>query len=221
LARYQPFSHLNPIRQDTNKRGEPRLVSEPYPFNYGAFPQTWENPFVPDKWTSFVGDKDPLDVCEIGSGVYYPGDIVTVKVLGILGLLGNGDETDWKIIVIDVTDPLAKELNDASDLSTDVVHRIVEFFTFYKVPNGENPSSFVFDGQLLNKTFATTVVEDKHSEWKQLMQGTTPRELDGNLFQTKCVLCTDPKTKTEFKITAQEANDWAQQQFELYLYHSK
>ena len=34
--------------------------------NYGAFPQTWEDPsHVPDD-TKFPGDNDPLDVIEIG-----------------------------------------------------------------------------------------------------------------------------------------------------------
>jgi len=34
---------LNPIKQDV-KNGKLRSVHDPYPFNYGAFPQTWENP---------------------------------------------------------------------------------------------------------------------------------------------------------------------------------
>lgn len=34
--------------------------------NYGAFPQTWEDPsHIPDD-TGFPGDNDPLDVLEIG-----------------------------------------------------------------------------------------------------------------------------------------------------------
>jgi inorganic pyrophosphatase len=33
-----------------------------------------------------------------------------VKVLGVLGLIDEG-ETDWKVIVIDITDPVAGQLN--------------------------------------------------------------------------------------------------------------
>jgi inorganic pyrophosphatase len=38
-----------------------------------------------------------------------------VKVLGIMALLDEG-ETDWKVIVIDVNDPLAPRLNDIEDV---------------------------------------------------------------------------------------------------------
>lgn len=37
-----------------------------YIWNYGAFPQTWENPEVLDEHTGCKGDNDPLDVLEIG-----------------------------------------------------------------------------------------------------------------------------------------------------------
>ena len=38
-----------------------------------------------------------------------------VKVLGTLALIDDG-ETDWKVLCIDVTDPLAKSLNDITDV---------------------------------------------------------------------------------------------------------
>ena len=65
--------------------------------------------------TKAVGDNDPLDVCEIGEQVGYVGQIKQVKVLGIMALLDEG-ETDWKVIVVDVTDPLASKLNDIEDV---------------------------------------------------------------------------------------------------------
>jgi inorganic pyrophosphatase len=40
-----------------------------------------------------VGDNDPLDVCEIGEAVAYPGQVKQVKVLGTMALLDEG-ETD-------------------------------------------------------------------------------------------------------------------------------
>ena len=39
--------------------------------NYGALPQTWENPFHQDTWTGHRGDRDPIDVCEVSSGQYW------------------------------------------------------------------------------------------------------------------------------------------------------
>lgn len=56
------------------------------------------------------GDKDPLDVVEIGDAVGHIGQIKQVKPLGVLAMIDEG-ETDWKVIVIDVTDPHAAEMN--------------------------------------------------------------------------------------------------------------
>jgi inorganic pyrophosphatase len=43
------------------------------------------------------------------------GDVMEVKVLGTLAMIDDG-ETDWKMIVIDVDDPLAAELNNLDDV---------------------------------------------------------------------------------------------------------
>lgn len=66
---------MNPIVQDT-KKGKLRFVPNVFPhkgyiWNYGAFPQTWENPEVLDEHTGCKGDNDPLDVLEIGYKVCY------------------------------------------------------------------------------------------------------------------------------------------------------
>ncbi|CAH6789046.1 Ppa2 [Phodopus roborovskii] len=65
---------LNPIKQDV-KNGQLRYVPNIFPhkgyiWNYGALPQTWEDPYQKDKTTNCCGDNDPIDVCEIGSKVY-------------------------------------------------------------------------------------------------------------------------------------------------------
>ncbi len=77
--------------------------------------QTWEDPSRTHPETKARGDNDPLDVCEIGEQVGFVGQVKQVKVLGIMALLDEG-ETDWKVIVIDVTDPLASKLNDIEDV---------------------------------------------------------------------------------------------------------
>lgn len=78
-------------------------------------PQTWEDPGQSHAETKAKGDNDPLDVCEIGEQVGYTGQVKQVKVLGIMALLDEG-ETDWKVIVVDVLDPLAPKLNDIEDV---------------------------------------------------------------------------------------------------------
>jgi inorganic pyrophosphatase len=105
---------MNPMKQDV-KKGKLRYVRNCFPhhgyiWNYGAFPQTWEDPTSIHPDTKARGDNDPLDVLEIGETVAYTGQVKQVKVLGTMALLDEG-ETDWKVLVIDVNDPLAPRLN--------------------------------------------------------------------------------------------------------------
>ena len=114
---------LNPIVQD-QKNDKLRFVANVFPyhgyiFNYGAIPQTWEDPNHTDQWTNYKGDKDPIDVCEIGSKIQPTGAVIQVKVLGVFALIDD-EETDWKLICIDVTDPLAEKLNDIEDVDTEM-----------------------------------------------------------------------------------------------------
>lgn len=68
-----------------------------------------------DASTGCKGDNDPIDALEIGSRVATRGEVVQVKVLGVLALIDEG-ETDWKVLTIDVTDPVADQLNDVNDI---------------------------------------------------------------------------------------------------------
>ena len=63
-----------------------------FPWNYGAFPQTWGDPKNVDQHTGYSGDNDPLDVCEISDVVSPPGSIIKVKVLGVLGMIDEGEK---------------------------------------------------------------------------------------------------------------------------------
>lgn len=120
--RFQQISlaeSLNPIKQDV-KKGKLRYVANCFPhhgyiWNYGALPQTWENPEHTDPSTGCKGDNDPIDVLEIGSRVAKRGEVLQVKILGVVALIDEG-ETDWKVITIDVNDPKAAQLNDIGDV---------------------------------------------------------------------------------------------------------
>ena len=112
-------SPLNPLKQDV-KKGKLRYVANCFPhhgyiWNYGAIPQTWEDPNHTDDSTNCKGDNDPIDVCEIGHKIHNRGAVIQVKVLGVFAMIDEG-ETDWKVIAIDVTDPLAENLNDIHDV---------------------------------------------------------------------------------------------------------
>ncbi|GAA99158.1 uncharacterized protein L969DRAFT_95064 [Mixia osmundae IAM 14324] len=168
---------FNPIKQDI-KKGKLRFVRNCFPhhgyiWNYGAFPQTWEDPAHTHPETKAKGDNDPLDVCEIGEAVGYPGQVKQVKALGVMALLDEG-ETDWKILVIDVNDPLASKLNDIEDVERHLpglIRATNEWFRIYKIPDGKPENQFAFSGEAKNKKYATEIVHECHAAWKKLISG--------------------------------------------------
>ena len=138
---------LNPVVQDT-AGGKVRYLPNVFPCNYGALPQTWENPFLQDPWTNLPGDRDPIDVCEIGSSPFPTGSVVPVKVLAILGLLDKS-ETDWKVIVLNAREAEEKSIKTMKDLESsypNLLNTIRKFFRIYKVPSGKPENKFAFDG---------------------------------------------------------------------------
>ena len=48
---------------------------------------------------------------QIGHNVGHVGEIKQVKILGVIALIDKG-ETDWKVMSIDINDPMASSLND-------------------------------------------------------------------------------------------------------------
>jgi hypothetical protein len=77
--------------------------------------QTWGDPAQTHPETGGRGDGDALDVLEIGEQVGFVGQVKQVKPLGLVALMED-DRVDWKIIVVDIQDPNAAELNDISDI---------------------------------------------------------------------------------------------------------
>ncbi|KAI5955487.1 PPA2 [Candida theae] len=165
----------NPIIQDT-KNGKVRFVKNLFPYhgymhNYGAFPQTWEDPFV--QHHNLYGDNDPLDVCEIGSRVLTTGAVKRVKILGSLALIDDG-EMDWKVIVIDTEDELASQVNDIADvakLCPGLLEATRQWFRDYKLADGKPANAFAFDGQFKSASETVTVVEECNLSWRNLVAG--------------------------------------------------
>jgi len=170
---------LNPVKQDT-KNGKLRFVRNCFPhhgyiWNYGALPQTWEDPTQVHPDTKAKGDRDPVDVCEIGENVGQVGQIKQVKVLGVMALLDEG-ETDRKIIAIDVNDPLANKLNDIEDVERHLpglIRATNEWFRIYKIPDGKGENQFAFSGEAKNKQYAMEVIQETHEAWRRLVSGET------------------------------------------------
>ncbi|XP_061573295.1 inorganic pyrophosphatase 2, mitochondrial [Cololabis saira] len=170
---------LNPIKQDM-KKGKLRYVANIFPhkgyiWNYGALPQTWEDPGHEDKDTNCCGDNDPIDVCDIGTQVCSPGQVIQVKVLGILAMIDEG-EMDWKVIAINAEDPDAKNLNSIEDVrKTRPGHleATVDWFRKYKVPDGKPENEFGFNSQFKDKDFALSIINSTHEHWRALVQKKT------------------------------------------------
>eukprot|EP00794_Sanderia_malayensis_P012112 gene12112-13363_t len=201
---------LNPIKQDI-KKGKVRFVNNVFPYrgyiwNYGAIPQTWEDPHDVDESTKCKGDNDPLDICEIGQKVGRRGEIKQVKILGTLALIDEG-ETDWKMLAIDVTDPLADKLNDVDDIRTHMpglLEATHEWFKLYKIPAGKPENEFAFNGEAMNRDFALKILQATHEHWKRLVNDKEVK-VEGISRDNLCV------DGSPFKIPFDDANEIATQ----------
>ncbi|KAF7684410.1 Inorganic pyrophosphatase [Astathelohania contejeani] len=166
---------MNPIIHDS-KNEIPRFVpnifpAKGYPWNYGALPQTWEDPNKKDPIAGEFGDNDPLDVIEIGNRRKYIGEVYTAKVLGCLGML-DGGECDWKIVVIDTEDPIANHVDDINDVDIkfpELLKFSHKWFRDYKIPEGKPENKFLYDGKFMNKELAFKVIRECHENWKSLI----------------------------------------------------
>ncbi|XP_034458045.1 inorganic pyrophosphatase 2, mitochondrial [Hippoglossus hippoglossus] len=199
---------LNPIKQDV-KKGKLRYVANIFPhkgyiWNYGALPQTWEDPNHTDAETTCCGDNDPVDVCEIGTQVCFPGQVIQVKVLGILAMIDEG-EMDWKVIAINAQDPDAKNLNSIEDVRKSRpghLEATVDWFRKYKVPDGKPENQFGFNGQFKDKDFAVEIIKSTHEHWRALVQ----KQTNSEGIECKNISCCE----SPLKCSADEARDVVQ-----------
>ena len=111
-----------------------------------------------------------------------------------MALLDEG-ETDWKVIVVDVQDPLASKLNDIEDVERHLPGLIratnewfrsafsfVEFDSplnaiycrIYKIPDGKPENAFAFSGEAKNIEYATEIINECHEAWRRLISGKSP-----------------------------------------------
>jgi len=159
----------NPIAQDI-KKGKLRDYHGPIFWNYGCLPQTWEDPSAKHPELGYFGDDDPIDVVEIGSSSLSMGSVKSVKPLGVLAMIDDG-ELDWKVLAIATDDPLADEYNDIDDVPESIQAGIREWFRWYKTPDDKPVNEFGFDEKYLNKEEAVKVIEETHDAWKKLRSG--------------------------------------------------
>jgi inorganic pyrophosphatase len=164
---------FNPIAQDTKKgklrfyKYNPEVGSV---CNYGAIMQTWEDPNHIDASTNAGGDNDPVDVLQINKRPCKMGELYSVKVLGTLAMVDDG-ETDWKMIVADINDPATKDMKDINDVPTEQVDELREWFRLYKTAEGKGENKFGLDEKAMDSAFSQKVLEGTFGDWKNLVGG--------------------------------------------------
>ncbi|MGO3057802.1 inorganic diphosphatase [Halomonas sp. AOP43-A1-21] len=124
-------------KEDTNavyweyKNDAPRVVNYlGYPGNYGAIPGT-------DLPKEMGGDGDPLDVIVLGQAIPR-GEIVDVRVIGVLKMLDGGEQDDKLIAVLTQGSPFA-HVESMTQLDSEFpgVSQIIDiWFANYKGPDG-------------------------------------------------------------------------------------
>jgi len=163
--------NFNPIKQDV-KNGKLRDYNYgDMCFNYGALPQTWEDPNHTTPDTGYPGDNDPIDAIEIGYRMLRTGSVTRVKVLGCLAMIDD-NETDWKVICISADDPLASQLNDVDDVERVLpgyISVMREWLRLYKTVDGKPENKFALDERAVGRDYTMGVIAETHEFWKQLV----------------------------------------------------
>lgn len=165
-----------PIKQDVKKGALRFYQYGPSLVNYGAIPQTWEDPSNTVPELDAGGDGDPLDVTEIGERVMPFGAVYSVKVLGCLALLDEG-EVDWKIIAINTEDPNASQINNIADVELVMpgkIDAVRDWFRLYKTAEGKGENEYGYGGEAKDVQFAMSIIDETHGSWKALQSGSIP-----------------------------------------------
>ena len=83
----------------------------------------------------------------------------------LMGMIDDG-ETDWKVFVIRLDDPLAPLLNDVGDLDTQLpgcVNALREWLRVYKVPEGKPINEFALEERAMPREYAMRVSSGTHT----------------------------------------------------------
>lgn len=164
----------NPIAQD-EKNGKPREYPYPILWNYGMIPRTWEDPdeISTELGMDLGGDNDPTDVVEIGSSPCKTGGVYEVKPICAFAMIDDG-EVDWKVVVIPADNPKSSKISNAEDAEKEFpgeLQSIYEWFRDYKIPSGDPPSEFGYNGTCVGGDILKQVLNTTHAFYNNLVSG--------------------------------------------------
>jgi len=181
---------MNPIKQDVKNGVLREYKWGDMLFNYGAFPQTWEDPKHVSEETGCPGDNDPIDVIELGTRQRPVGSITRVKIIGVIAMIDD-DETDWKVLTLAMDDDRSPHVNDLNDLDAHmpgVTQSLTHWLRMYKTSEGKPENRFGCNDKPQVAAFAQRVVQECHESWRKLLaQANTSGKMKkvssgGNIF---------------------------------------
>ena len=124
-----------------------------WPCDFGFVPQT------------SADDSDALDVALLIDEPCFPGCLVRARVLGVIGLVKNGERND-RIVACPISLPGSAskwdEIRDIEDLGARIPHEIGGFLRDYGAFEGNDIS---LTG-LQNAAAAMQIVRESHARWK-------------------------------------------------------
>eukprot|EP00735_Rhodelphis_limneticus_P014377 TRINITY_DN8397_c0_g1::TRINITY_DN8397_c0_g1_i1::g.29085::m.29085 TRINITY_DN8397_c0_g1::TRINITY_DN8397_c0_g1_i1::g.29085 ORF type:complete len:637 (+),score=107.32,sp/P83777/IPYR_CANAL/60.95/5e-65,Pyrophosphatase/PF00719.14/1.6e-41,FBPase/PF00316.15/3.1e-22,FBPase/PF00316.15/2e-14,Pex14_N/PF04695.8/1.8 TRINITY_DN8397_c0_g1_i1:218-1912(+) len=113
---------------------------------------------------------------------------------------------DWKVLCIDVTDPLAEKLNDVNDIRyhlPGILHATFSWFRTYKIPDGKAENMFAFCEEVMDKEYALEIIDECHFAWKQLVSGRIKSKLD-----VRCTTLPAKDLTPAEQLSPQDAEKW-------------
>lgn len=118
-----PMGSINKFEFHTNtgllKLDRVLFEKLPYPIEYGAIPQTWDE------------DEDLLDVMALVTYPTFPGCLISVRPIGVM-LFNDSGEKDDKILAVPVDDIRFKHVKSMDDITEHQRDEIGFFFERYK-----------------------------------------------------------------------------------------
>lgn len=118
-----PKGNMNKYEYNTNtgmiKLDRVLYEQIPYPIEYGAIPQTWDE------------DEDPLDIMAMVTYPTFPGCLLSVRPVAVL-LFDDCGEVDDKILAVPVDDVRFRNIQDLKDVDPHKLDEIGFFFEHYK-----------------------------------------------------------------------------------------
>ncbi|KAK0397995.1 hypothetical protein QR680_002378 [Steinernema hermaphroditum] len=183
---------MNPIVHTYNSDGtlsyaENVFPFTGYPFNYGYFPQTYTDPNQRSDNQPAPGDGDLVDAIDISQHTRKTGEVVKVKVLGALAFIVE-NRLDWKIVCVDVNDPLTQKIKEVYQLEfvmPGIIRAIHEFFYLFKVPRRGGVTPIAFKGSYRKVEVVNQILSVSHSLWRNVITQKQPGISSDTVIETR------------------------------------